>query len=97
MRWYVIENTESTAFPEWIRTIGLTLGGQILLPAAMGDHDNEALVAISSSEATGDPMVVYREHLYVPSQWLRTEYPDIAELVMAVEAHVKTLDCAKKT
>ena len=94
MRWYVIENSEFTAFPEWIRTVGLTPGGQILLPAAMGEHDNEALVAISASEATGEPMVVHNKHLYVPSQWLREEYPAIAELIQTVEHHALILDKA---
>lgn len=92
MRWYVIENTAFTAFPEWIRTVGLSPSGQILLPAAMGDHDNEALVAISASEASGEPMVVHQEHLYVPGQWLRDEYPEIADLIWTVEAHALTLD-----
>lgn len=95
MRWYVIENTAFTAFPEWIRTIGLSPAGQILLPAAMGDHDNEALVAICASEASGEPMVVHQDHLYVPSDWLRDEYPAIADLIRTVEAHAMILSATK--
>jgi hypothetical protein len=95
MRWYVIENTAFTAFPEWIRTVGLSSAGQILLPAAMGDHDNEALVAICACEASGEPLVVHQEHLYVPSQWLRDEYPAIADLIQTVEAHALTLGTAQ--
>ncbi len=91
MKWYVTQNTSDSRYPEWARSFAITEDGLILLPAALADAENEAMIAISACEQTGSPTTAYLGHLYVSSTWLKSEYPDIAELVTELEADIQSM------
>lgn len=96
MKWYVTQNTSDTRYPEWARSFAITEDGLILLPAALADADNEAMIAISACEQTGSPTTAHLGHLYVSSTWLKAEYPDIADLVAGLEAVIQDMDVLPK-
>ena len=88
MQWYVRPNTPESRHPEWARSFAVTHDGTLMLPAALADPDNEALVAISACEKTGSPTTAHQGHLYVSAVWLKSEYPDIVPLIERLEATV---------
>lgn len=88
MKWYTTQNTADTRYPQWARSFAITAEGLILLPAALADPENEAMIAIAACEQLGSPTTAHLGHLYVSSTWLKAEYPNIAELVSALEQQI---------
>jgi hypothetical protein len=91
MKWFSTENTPTTRYPEWARSFAVTEDGVMMLPAALADGQNEALVAIAACEQTGAATTAHLGHLYVSSTWLKSEYPQIRELVEGIEATIRQM------
>jgi hypothetical protein len=71
--------------PGWARSAALAENGTVFVPAALAGETQTVLCA----SYDGVPMAQYKGHAFVPSDWLRKERPDTAELVFLIEKHVR--------
>ncbi|MFZ4966871.1 MULTISPECIES: hypothetical protein [Pseudomonas] len=60
----------------------------VFVPAAMADDDTEMNVMLCASD-DGHGAAVHLDHHFVPSDWLKREFPKHVELIGMVEARAQ--------
>jgi hypothetical protein len=71
--------------PVWMRSAALASDGTIFAPAAIGGSETAVFLCASYD---GVSIVLHRNHAFVPLDWLRREYPDMAEVADRIERGV---------
>ncbi|MBI6726855.1 hypothetical protein YA0089_24905 [Pseudomonas viridiflava] len=89
MFWFAVENNSGGKHIQvWRRTYGIDpQTKQIFVPAAMGETSTEDMVAIFA-RGCGERVIDQDQHLFVPLEWLRDNYPKNQDLMNIIEAHV---------
>ncbi len=89
IQWLCVSNPDGQRFPEWRRSFGVSEGGVVFVPAAMAGDETEMNVVLCAS-GDGQSTAVYLDHHFVPSDWLKSEFPKHLELIEMIEAHAQT-------
>lgn len=90
IHWFSVSNTEHKRYPEWRRSFGVSDDGIVFVPAAMSGDDSEHLVMLCAA-GDGQPTAVHLDHHFVPSEWLKQEFPKHSELIEILEARAQTI------
>ncbi|RTT13490.1 hypothetical protein DY954_07590 [Pseudomonas aeruginosa] len=85
IRWFSVPNPEHKRFPEWRRSFGIDDQGEVYVPAAMAGDENELNVMLCAADDR-QITAVHLEHHFVPSEWLKREFPKHFELIEIIEA-----------
>lgn len=86
--WFCVPNPEHKRFPEWRRSFGIAHNGDVFVPAAMAGDDSE-LHVMACAAADGQVTAVHLDHHFVPSAWLKREFPKHFELIEMIEARAE--------
>ncbi|GFM80703.1 hypothetical protein PSCICN_13950 [Pseudomonas cichorii] len=89
IQWFCVSNPDGKRFPEWRRSFGVGANGVVFVPAAMAGDDTEMNVTLCAS-GDGHSTAVHLDHHFVPSDWLKREFPKHFELIEMVEARAQT-------
>lgn len=84
--WLECPNTGDKKVPKWMMTLGISDSGVIFVPAAITGREQEVFLCTAYD---GTPHAKYRNHIFVPSTWLSTEFPKSRELCETMEKWVK--------
>ncbi|NWE28583.1 hypothetical protein [Pseudomonas gingeri] len=88
IRWFAAPNPDGKRFPEWRRSFGVDEAGIVFVPAAMAGDETEMNVMLCAS-SEGQSTAVHLDHYYVPSGWLKREFPKHAELIEMIEVFAR--------
>lgn len=96
MKWLTIENSENAddpQFPEWARTVGITDQGLVFVPAGLAGSEDEVAMCMLYD---GTESHLYRNHTYVPADWMAAEFPKTIEACKSIvlKAQAATLMAA---
>lgn len=89
IHWFSISNQDEKRFPEWRRSFGVSDNGTVFVPAAMAGDETEMNVMLCAC-SDGQGTAVYLDHHFVPSVWLKNEFPKHSELIEIIEARAQT-------
>ncbi|MEE4148159.1 hypothetical protein [Pseudomonas viridiflava] len=89
IHWLCISNPDGKRFPEWRRSFGVSDGGMVFVPAAMAGDETEMNVMLCAS-GDGQNTAVHLDQHFVPSDWLKREFPKHFELIEMIEARAQT-------
>lgn len=89
IHWFCVSNPDGKRFPEWRRSFGVSDGGMVFVPAAMAGDETEMNVMLCAS-GDGQSTAVHLDHHFVPSDWLKREFPKHLELIEMIEARAQT-------
>ncbi|MEB5934969.1 hypothetical protein MXL15_22505 [Pseudomonas mosselii] len=89
IHWFCVSNPDGKRFPEWRRSFGVSDGGVVFVPAAMAGNETEMNVMLCAS-GDGESTAVHLDHHFVPSDWLKHEFPKHFELIEMIEARAQT-------
>lgn len=88
IHWFAVPNPEHKRYPEWQRSCGVSEDGTVFVPAAMAGDESEMNVMLCAANE-GQLTVLHLNHHFVPSGWLKTEFPKHRELIELIEADAK--------
>ncbi|MBV6013975.1 hypothetical protein KUT70_18855 [Pseudomonas aeruginosa] len=88
IHWFAVSNSEHKRFPEWRRSFGISDNGVVFVPAAMAGDDSELNVMLCAA-GEGQSTLVHLDHHFVPSSWLKREFPKHSELIEIIEARAQ--------
>lgn len=88
IHWFAVPNSEHKRFPEWRRSFGISDKGAVFVPAAMAGDDSELHVMLCAS-GDGQGTAVHLDHHFVPSDWLKREFPKHFELIEIIESRAQ--------
>lgn len=88
IHWFAASNPDGKRIPEWRRAFGVSDTGAVFVPAAMAGDETEMNVMLC---ACGDRQstAVHLDHHFVPSDWLKREFPKHSELIDIIEARAQ--------
>ena len=89
IHWYCVSNPDGKRFPEWRRSFGVSDVGVVIVPAAMAGDETEMNVMLCAC-GDGQSTAVHLDHHFVPSDWLKREFPKYFELIEIIEVHAQT-------
>jgi hypothetical protein len=89
IHWFCVSNPDGKRFPEWRRSFGVSDSGVVFVPAAMAGDETEMNVILCAS-GDGQSTAVHLDHHFVPSDWLKREFPKHLELIEMVESRAQT-------
>lgn len=96
INWFAVSNPENKRFPEWRRTFGISSAGEVFVPAAMAGDETEMNVVLCAC-GDGQGTAVHLEHHFVPSHWLKREFPKHSELIEIIEGRAQAaLSCLQR-
>ena len=84
LRWCEVDAGKRNQ-PAWLRSAALADDGTVFVPAAIAGETDVSL----SAAYDGVTIVKYRNHVFVPSDWLKQEYRQTADLVFKIERGVR--------
>ena len=64
--------------PKWIRSAGISGDGTVFVPAAISGNEKMAFLNASFD---GEKACINHEHIYLPSVWMKKEYPKESEMI----------------
>ncbi|WAC45218.1 hypothetical protein OU997_03215 [Pseudomonas sp. SL4(2022)] len=88
IHWFTASSPEQKHVPEWRRSFGISDKGAVFVPAAMAGDDSELNVMLCAS-TDGQSTAVHLDHHFVPSNWLKREFPKHFELIEIIEARAQ--------
>ena len=80
-----VENTKGAPLPLWLRTSFVGSDGTVYLPAAAFMNEQAAMLCAGHD---GISIVSDKKHIYLPSSWLASEYPENREDIEAIVVRV---------
>lgn len=89
IHWFCVSNPDGKRFLEWRRSFGVSDSGVVFVPAAMAGDETEMNVMLCASD-DGQSTAVHLDHHFVPSDWLKREFPKHLELIEMIEARAQT-------
>jgi len=95
IHWFAVSNTEQKRYPEWRRSFGVSDEGEVFVPAAMaGDSPEDEVMLCAAGD--GQSTALHLDHYFVPSAWLKREFPKHRELIELIEerAQLVTASCS---
>jgi hypothetical protein len=73
--------------PEWQRSAALdSETDTVFMPAAATGNEQKASLCASFD---GTSAVIDAGHIYLPTRWIASEYPDMADLCLKIEGKVR--------
>lgn len=84
LAWFAVDNSIGKRIPEWRRSFGVDDDGTVYVPAAMAGVETELNVLLCAQDA-GQRSAVHLDHHFVPTTWLKQEYPKHLELIEIIE------------
>lgn len=90
IQWYAMSNPDGKRYPEWRRSFGVSDMGVVFVPAAMAGDETEMNVMLCAC-GDGQSTAVHLDHHFVPSGWLKTEFPKHVELIELIEGYARNL------
>ncbi|WP_419737270.1 hypothetical protein [Pseudomonas sp. COR18] len=90
IHWFSVSNPDGRRFPEWRRSFGLGYDGTVFVPAAMAGDETELNVMFCAC-GDGQSTAAHLDHHFVPSDWLKREFPKHAELIEMIELRAQTV------
>lgn len=91
IHWFSVPDLEKKRYPEWRRSFGVNDERRVFVPAAMaGDTAAHLVVVIAITE--NQPVVEYLNHPFVPSDWLKKDFPKYRDLIEIIEARAQAED-----
>jgi hypothetical protein len=73
--------------PQWLITAGISDDGTVFVPARIAG--NETAVTLAAGWDGNVAMAIYRDHAFLPVEWMVREYPKLADDLRAVEKKVR--------
>jgi hypothetical protein len=73
--------------PQWLVTAGISDDGTVFVPARIAG--NEMAVTLAAGWDGGVAMAIYRDHAFLPVEWMVREYPKLADDLRIVEQRVR--------
>lgn len=89
IHWFCVSNPDGKSFPERRRSFGVSDNGEVFVPAAMAGEETEMNVTLCASGG-GQSTAMHLDHHFVPSDWLKREFPKHFELIEMIEARAQT-------
>ncbi|MDU8428602.1 hypothetical protein RYA99_09430 [Pseudomonas syringae pv. actinidifoliorum] len=89
VKWFSVSNPDGKRFPEWRRSFGVGDNGTVFVPSAMAGSETEVnvmLCALADRQRTA----THLNHHFVPSDWLKNEFPKHFELIEIIETRAQT-------
>lgn len=95
IEWLEVPNPQGANIPAWKRSVGLDGTGTLLIPAAIAGNEERVLLCAMYD---GTKYVNFKNHAYLPSDWLAREFPECRDICVIMENHIKMyLDKDNKT
>ncbi|MFJ7792905.1 hypothetical protein [Pseudomonas sp. NPDC096950] len=88
MRWIELESVPGKKMPRWQRSAGLGDDGTVYAPAAMGGNEQAVMLCAGYDGIT---LVSYLNHVFVSTDWLAKEYPQLEGLCEAIVKKVNKI------
>jgi hypothetical protein len=86
MPWILVENKiGGKQLPKWARSVALNTDGQIYIPAAMAGGENTILLCAIADNVE---FIYEFEHIYLPLDYMRKQYPKTRETCDVIERRV---------
>lgn len=95
IHWFAVSNPEQKRYPEWRRSFGVSDEGEVFVPAAMaGDSPEDEVMLCAAGDCQSTAL--HLDHYFVPSAWLKREFPKHRELIELIEerAQLATASCS---
>ncbi|CAM3356433.1 hypothetical protein BZK31_06095 [Pseudomonas floridensis] len=89
IHWFCDSNLDGRCFPEWRRSFGVSDNEEVFVPAAMAGEETEMNVTLCAS-GDGQSTAMHLDHHFVPSDWLKREFPKHFELIEMIQASAQT-------
>lgn len=95
--WFAVDNPEKKRIPEWRRSCGISDKGTVFVPAAMAGDETEFNVMLCAQDDQ-QHVAVHLNHYFVPSTWLKQEFPKHLELIEIIEnrVHLATAEMSQR-
>jgi hypothetical protein len=94
--WVTVGNPPGGREPAWKRRVAIDSTGTVYAAAALAGNE-EQVCWCAGCAASGNVLVVSdRGHIYVPTQWLAAEYPEIADVCKRIERRVGEVEFEKE-
>ena len=87
LKWIIVENPPGQRRPKWQRSACIDREGTVYAPAAITGNEMKAMLCATWDGNT--PMVESDGHIYLPTQWMASEYPDMADVFELIERKAK--------
>ncbi len=85
VRWCVTEAMPEMKLEEWARSAAIGDDGTVYVPAAIADHEAAVMLCAMWS---AEYILIDDDHLYVSSDWMAREYPNLAALCELIRSKV---------
>ncbi len=85
IRWCCVPNPPGYCRPEWQRSAAIDREGTVFAPAAITDREEAAFLGALQD---GVPLLESDGHIFLPTWWIRREFPDVADICGAIEGKV---------
>lgn len=89
--WFSVPNLEKKRYPEWRRSFGVNDERRVFVPAAMA-ADTAAQLVVVLAITENQPVAEYLNHPFVPSDWLKRDFPKHRDLIEIIEARAQAED-----
>jgi hypothetical protein len=83
------ENPAGLSIPEWVRSLVYAFDDNITFAPAVIAGNEETVAAYTLFD--GVSTVTYRDHLYLPTDWIAQEYPARADLCRRIECWIQEI------
>ena len=88
MQWVEMENPEGKKIPKWKRSAGFSNESTVFVPAAIAGSENEVYLCAAYD---GTQTVTYLNHIYVPAEWLGSEFSDTAAICEIMSKNIRDI------
>jgi hypothetical protein len=89
--WFSVPNLEKKRYPEWRRSFGVNDERRVFVPAAMAEDTPTYLVVVLAI-TENQPVAEYLNHPFVPSDWLKIEFPKYRDWIEIIETRAQAGD-----
>jgi hypothetical protein len=83
--WYEFPSGKRKGMPKWQRRAAIAGDGTIFIPAIVAGGENTVFLCAGYD---GTRVVYHSGHLYVPSDWVKREFPQVADVALKIEGRV---------
>lgn len=84
--YWVTTGSAQSKLPQWMRSAAMSDSGTVFIPAAIAG-DEKAVFLCAAYD--GVEACVNRRHVFLPSRWVSSNYPEIADICAKIERIVQ--------
>lgn len=85
-RWLEFGTKGDKKWPKWRRSVAVAEDGRIFIPADVTGDEQGSFMCASYD---GETCIVDSGHVYLPTNWIRREFPRLVEVCDSVERRVR--------